>query len=159
MPLIYYFLVKENLWAVGLLSLFGISTDLLDGIIARNLNQISNLGKILDPLVDKIAIAIFAIYVVLYKEFPLGVALIVVLKDLAIIMGGLLMLKKAQLIPTSDLWGKITALTWAFCILTYILNLNLFKPVLLAAGLILTLFSAISYLKKFLRQLKMSKSR
>ncbi len=151
LPLIYSFLVKDNLWATGLLSLFGISTDLLDGIMARKLNQVSNLGRILDPLIDKIAIAVFAIFVVLYRGFPLGVALIVILKDLAIILGGLLMLKKARVIPTSDLWGKITALTWAFCILTYILNLNLFKPVLLATALILTLFSAISYLKKFLR--------
>ncbi len=157
LPLIYISLLKENLLTVGMISLFAIGTDILDGILARKLNQASSLGRILDPLVDKIAIAVFAMYVVFYRGFPLGVALFVILKDLAILGGGLVMLKKFQIIPTSDRWGKITALTWAFCILSYILNLKLLKWLLLLAGLILTLFSAVSYLKKFLDQLKTGK--
>ncbi len=157
LPLIYFFLLKEKLLIVGLISVFAIGTDILDGILARRLKQTSNLGRILDPLVDKIAIAVFAIYVVLYREFPLGVALFVILKDLAILVGGLLMLKKFQIIPTSDRWGKMTAFTWAFCILSFILNLKQLKWALILAGLILTLFSAASYLRKFLDQLKMGK--
>lgn len=157
LPLIYFFLVKENLLLVGLISLFAIGTDILDGILARRLKQTSNLGRILDPLVDKIAIALFAIYVVLYRGFPLGVALFVILKDLTILVGGLVMLGKFQKIPVSDRWGKFTALIWAFCILSYILNLKLVKEVLLVGGLILTVFSAISYSRRFLEQLKIGK--
>lgn len=157
LPLIYVLLVEEKLLSVALISLFAIGTDILDGILARKLKQTSNLGRILDPLVDKIAIAVFAIYVVFYREFPLGVALFVILKDLAILVGSLFLLRKFQKIPVSDRWGKFTALIWAFCILSYILNLKLVKEVLLVGGLILTVFSAISYSRRFLEQLKIGK--
>ncbi|EQB63553.1 MAG: CDP-diacylglycerol-glycerol-3-phosphate 3-phosphatidyltransferase [candidate division Zixibacteria bacterium RBG-1] len=157
LPLIYNFLVKENLLAVGLLTLLGISTDIFDGILARKFNKASNLGKILDPLVDKIAIGIFAIYAVIYKDFPFWAACFVILKDLLILVAGLVALNKFKEFPVSNLWGKLTAMAWALTILSYILNLKSIKEILLVAGLTLTLFSSISYLKKFLLQLKINK--
>lgn len=150
LPLIYFFLVRENLMAVGLLTLLGISTDIFDGILARKLKQASNLGKILDPLVDKIGLGVFAIYAVLYKDFPLWAALLVISRDLAILAGGIFMLKKNKEVPVSDMWGKLTALAWALCILAYILDIDLIRKVLLVAGLVLTFFSLGSYLRKFM---------
>lgn len=158
LPLIYFFLVKENLLAVGLLTLLGISTDISDGILARKFNQASNLGKILDPLVDKIAIGIFAIYAVIYKDFPVWAALFVILKDLLILVGGLLTLNRVKEIPVSDLLGKLTALTWVLCILSYILNLNSARQFCLVIALVLTLVSIFRYFRKFLIRFKQTQS-
>lgn len=154
LPLIYHFLVKENLLAVGLLTVLGISTDIFDGILARKLNQSSNLGKILDPLADKIGMGVFAIYVVLYKDFPLWAALLVIIRDLAIVVGGVFMLRKVKEVPVSDIWGKLTALSWTLCILAYILDLNLAKQICLALALALTFVSIFRYFRRFLIMVK-----
>jgi len=154
LPFIYNFLAKENLLAVGLLTFLGISTDIFDGILARKLNQASNLGKILDPLVDKIAIGIFAVYAVLYKEFPVWAALLVISRDLAILVGGVFMLRKVKEIPVSDIWGKLTALSWTLSILVYILDLNIAKQICLAMALVLTFVSIFRYFRRFLIMVK-----
>ncbi len=154
LPLIYNFLVKENLFAVVLLTLLGICTDIFDGILARKFNQASNLGKILDPLVDKIAIGIFAIYALLHKDFPLWAVVFVILKDLLILVGGLLTLNRIKEIPISDLLGKLTALGWTLCILSYILEFNIAKQICLAIALVLTAVSIFGYFRKFLHMLK-----
>ena len=52
--IVWAYLVKErNDWAVGLLIVSGL-TDMCDGFIARKFQMISNLGKILDPVADKL---------------------------------------------------------------------------------------------------------
>ena len=154
LPWIYFFLVKENLLAVGLLTLLEIFIDIFDGILARKLNQVSNLGKILDPLVDKIGIGVFAMYAALHKDFPAWAAAFVILKDLLILVGGLLSMTKIKEIPVSDLSGKLAALSWALCILGYILNLNLVKQICLVMALVLTAVSIFRYFRKFLHMVK-----
>jgi len=60
-------------WTGVILMLAGAATDLLDGWLARRLDQISNFGRIIDPLIDKLAILAIVVYLLIspYYTYPL----------------------------------------------------------------------------------------
>ena len=76
----------------GLL-LFGatVSTDWVDGYIARRTGQVSNLGKLLDPLADRLAIAAALIALVVRHAFPLWAALLIVVRDGLVLAAALIL--------------------------------------------------------------------
>lgn len=108
-PLIYWqIFLKTNtglIWAIILLGMAGLS-DLLDGWAARSRNEVSELGKVLDPLTDKMVI--FSMMLGLYQswELPFWLLLVYFIKELMQITAGAYLLKKfKQLIPANH-WGK-----------------------------------------------------
>lgn len=145
---IFYFLSanthKDFITAMALI-IIAVTSDLLDGYLARRLNQISDLGKLLDPVVDKIGIAVFGIYVVLYKDFPLWAVIAVIFKDILLVSGSFYLVTAKKKIPVSDRWGKWSAFIWALTILTYILELNFVKEIFLILALLLLIISGINY--------------
>ncbi len=126
----------------------GIVTDVLDGTLARRLNQVSELGKILDPLSDKLAIAALVLALVAYKNFPWWAAALIISRDLLILLGALLALKFKRPTPTSNLFGKITALIWTLLILSYLLPSPILQGMLLALVIAVTPVSLMFYLMR-----------
>ena len=104
----------ETLFTI--LVVWAILSDYLDGIMARKLNQISELGKILDPLSDKISAAFLFIMAVWFDRLPLWFFGIMMLRDLLILSGSMVILKKYGKVAMSVMSGKITinvlALLW-----------------------------------------------
>lgn len=114
-PAIAVLFVKGHLgWSIGLIFLSGL-TDLFDGKIARKFNQVSDLGKILDPVADKLTIITVA--VLLYWDFSNAedetvrafgwVFLLFLLKDLIMIVGGLIMLMVGLRPGAAEIYGKV----------------------------------------------------
>ncbi|MGB5105102.1 MAG: CDP-alcohol phosphatidyltransferase family protein [Candidatus Zixiibacteriota bacterium] len=133
--------------ALGLLAL-AIFTDVLDGTLARKLNQVSELGKILDPLADKLGIAALVVALVIYKDFPWWAAAIIIVRDLVLLIGGLTMLKTSDTVPTSNFLGKLTALMWVISIITYLTSYILAQKIALITALVMTPVSFALYLKQ-----------
>ena len=73
----------------GLL-LFGavVATDWVDGTIARRTGQVSELGKILDPVADRLAIAAGLIALVVRDVFPVWAALAILVRDVVVLVVG-----------------------------------------------------------------------
>jgi cardiolipin synthase len=98
-PLFVYLMLHEGTELAGLL-LFGAvaATDWADGYLARRTGQVSELGKILDPLADRLAIAAGLIAMVVAGAFPLWAALLVLVRDVVILVAGavLLMTRSAR---------------------------------------------------------------
>ena len=94
-------------WALGVLILSG-ATDFLDGIIARRFNQISDFGKILDPLADKLTQVV--VVICLATRYPALITLVVIIlvKELAQVIGGLFLLKKGDEVRGARWFGKIS---------------------------------------------------
>src|SRR5207247_2001896 len=69
-----------------------VSTDWIDGYIARHTGQVSNLGKVLDPVADRLAIIAALAAMVARDAFPLWAALMVIVRDGLILAAGLVLL-------------------------------------------------------------------
>jgi CDP-diacylglycerol--glycerol-3-phosphate 3-phosphatidyltransferase len=109
---------KYWLWG-GVLIVYGMISDILDGFLARKLGQITKIGKLLDPLADKITAGALAIFCVVQRGMPLEALLITVVRDLALLIGGRLLWRKGGEVPTSIFLGKIAALLWALNLLCW----------------------------------------
>lgn len=112
-----YWFQKDYFLAGALLILSGL-TDLADGYIARHFNAVSNVGKILDPIADKLTQA--AMLFCLVTRFPLMAAPFgfLVIKELFIGTTGLLMIRKTGKVVGADFHGKVaTTLLYAMMIL------------------------------------------
>lgn len=92
------------------LCLFIAATDILDGYLARKLNQITEVGKIIDPLADKAAMAVIVIKLYLIGEISSFFFYTIILRDLTIFIGGLFVAKKLGRVLPSNKLGKITVL-------------------------------------------------
>ena len=71
----------------GVVIIYGIVSDILDGYLARKLNQITETGKILDPLADKITAGALAVFCVLERGLPIWALGATVIRDLALVAG------------------------------------------------------------------------
>ncbi|MBI2419148.1 MAG: CDP-diacylglycerol--glycerol-3-phosphate 3-phosphatidyltransferase [Ignavibacteriales bacterium] len=83
-------------------------TDYLDGYYARKLNQITEWGKVLDPLADKICVAVILIQFFIHNRIDLLFLSIVVGKDVIIVMASLLLSGKVKKVIPSNMLGKVT---------------------------------------------------
>ena len=88
--------------------LAGALTDFLDGFVARALNQVTDLGKLLDPVADKVGIIAIAAALVLAGDIPLWYAVLVALRDALILIGGSMIMKKRKVVVQSVWTGKFT---------------------------------------------------
>ena len=95
-PIILLMILEDKLQIAFLVFLFASITDTFDGLLARKLKIVTEFGKILDPVADKILI--FSVLITLsYKNFiELPIVIIIVLRDFIIVLGAVLsiLLKK-----------------------------------------------------------------
>jgi CDP-diacylglycerol--glycerol-3-phosphate 3-phosphatidyltransferase len=89
-----------------ILLLIAIATDWFDGRVARWTNTVSDLGKILDPLCDKVAGAAMVIYLSLKGDIPMWFVAFLLMRDVLIFAGGIYAKRKAKIITTSLPAGK-----------------------------------------------------
>ena len=108
-------------WAAGIL-LLGALTDKLDGDFARWRNEVTEWGKILDPLADKICVAVMSLVLLKLGDIPLWFVAVLVARDLVILAGGIYLKSSRGVILPSNLAGKWTATVIAFTILVLLLN-------------------------------------
>jgi len=83
-------------------------TDLLDGFIARKFNQITEFGKIIDPLADKIYVTIIVLQLFWMSEIPTFYFWIIIFRDIIIFLGGIYLSNIIGKVLPSNLLGKIT---------------------------------------------------
>jgi CDP-diacylglycerol--glycerol-3-phosphate 3-phosphatidyltransferase len=127
--------------------------DGLDGYMARRLKEVSALGKILDPVCDKICIGVIAIAVTLLRDYPWWAMGSIILRDMAIIIGGILMVEQWTIITSSNIWGKATSIFQSLSIIAYAFNLP-YKTHSLTVALMFTGVSSISYGMEFYHLIK-----
>ena len=110
----------EIYWALGVFLLAGAS-DVADGYLARRFNWCSNLGKVLDPLADKLMQGTVVISLAIYNFIPYWLAIPFVLKDALMLLGGLFFFKKKQTVVVSSWFGKLAVCYYYLVIVLAIL--------------------------------------
>ena len=108
-----FFLISEgnNQDTVYVVAFLAYISDLLDGYLARLRNEITEWGKVLDPLADKIFIAAVCVGMIATGQLSIWYIAVVLGRDLLIIIAGLLFAKKADYVPPSTYVGKATVVT------------------------------------------------
>ncbi len=95
-------------------------TDLLDGFIARKFNQITEFGKIIDPLADKIFVTMIVLQLFWMSEIPTFYFWIIILRDVIIFLGGIYVSNIIGKVLPSNLLGKITVASIASFLLVVV---------------------------------------
>jgi CDP-diacylglycerol--glycerol-3-phosphate 3-phosphatidyltransferase len=160
-PFIFYFIYREQ-WIYAIIcGAIAVITDLLDGFFARRLEQHTELGYILDPVADKLALAAAVFALVLSKStFPDWAFLAIVVRDVSIVIGNGILAYKAKMITRSNLWGKCTSFFLSITIMLYLLrpitsrlpeNIEFYG---LYLALVFVVISTVSYARHMLRVLK-----
>ncbi len=109
-PIVILILKPGNQYRLTVLALMilGSATDFLDGMLARALNQVTDFGKLLDPLSDKICIVTASIALVIAGDVPVWYAVIVAARDLIILAGSAVIITQRKVVVQSVLTGKWT---------------------------------------------------
>ena len=123
-PFVLYYIAQgpaAQLQVVLLLLIAG-ATDLGDGWVARRYNQVSRLGKMLDPLADKIFLACLLGALVWWGDLPLWLLGMLLVRDLAIVLVGGVLLRSQGLVIAANRWGKYTTGCMALTAFSYVLE-------------------------------------
>lgn len=84
------------------------ATDFLDGFLARALNQVTDFGRLLDPVADKVCIITISAALVLVGDVPLWFAALVALRDILIVVGSSFIISRRKVVVQSVWAGKWT---------------------------------------------------
>lgn len=147
---------SENVPALLVLLVSGI-TDFLDGRIARRYNMISEVGKILDPIADKVTEAVIAIC--LWEKYALMKVMFIVLviKEIFMCVSGAIVIKITKINNGAKWFGKVS--TFIFYIVTICLLLlprikNIYANTLIWICIFFMLFSLVMYAATYIKMLK-----
>jgi CDP-diacylglycerol--glycerol-3-phosphate 3-phosphatidyltransferase len=153
-PVVYFFLspVEHNREYAVLFILLAVTTDALDGYFARLFHQESELGKVIDPLADKIGVGIVVVLLLIFGDISYWFAILVLSRDVAIFLGGLYIRKRTGLILPSNMAGKIAVSFVALTLVLSIVHYQMFsiaRGILLYVSALLLVFSFIIYARRF----------
>lgn len=149
-PFVALMLNGYDLWAVAVFIIASL-TDLLDGKIARKYNLITDFGKFMDPLADKLLVCAAMICLVEMGRLPAWMVIVIISREF-IISGFRLMASDNGVVIAASYWGKFKTTFQMLMIIVLILNLggvfDMIGLVLTWIALILTVVSLIDYLVK-----------
>lgn len=162
-PFVYTFLKDNYVLAATSLVLSGI-TDMFDGIIARKLNQVTKLGKMLDPIADKLTlIAVVVCMGIKFSEI-LPLMLLLSIKDVCMLVAGGILLKKHIEPPAAKWYGKVATVIFYFSVIVLVGLKAIFGIVikklsifLLSVTALFMAFALIKYFELFLELVRNNK--
>ncbi len=161
-PFFVFFLLTDfvpgSKWIALVLFCVASLTDLADGKIARKYNLVTNFGKFMDPLADKILVSSAFICLVALNRIPTWIVIVIISREF-IISGFRLVASDNGVVIAASYWGKFKTTFQMFAIILLIANIGgsvvyIIEQVLIYIALILTLISLIDYIAKNINVLK-----
>ena len=127
-------------------------TDLLDGKIARKYNLVTNFGKFMDPLADKLLVCSALICLVQLGQLPAWIVIIIISREF-IISGFRLVAADQGIVIAASMWGKSKTVSQMISIVLLIINiktppLGILTTISIPVMTILTVVSLLDYLMK-----------
>ena len=134
-------------------------TDMLDGKIARKYNLVTNFGKFMDPLADKLLVCSALICLVELKELPAWTVIVIISREF-IISGFRLVASDNGVVIAASYWGKFKTTFQMIAVVLLIVGIPALSMVTTAVvwiALILTVISLVDYIAKNVNVLKEGK--
>lgn len=159
-PFVYLFLSEKYIFSAICIAVSGL-TDCFDGMIARRFNQVTSLGKILDPIADKATLFAVVICMVIYVPAVLPVLVVLLLKDIIMLLGGIDLINKGITPPAAKWYGKVGTIVFYFSVLLIVALKAFFKIEnsiidfsLLGITAVVMLYALFSYGKIYFQLIK-----
>ena len=111
-PFVLYYYTEGEVKVAGIILIISAVTDMADGFIARRFSQITALGKILDPLADKLTQISVAVGLCLTYSALIPLALILGIKELLMGLMGFTLLKRGKQPFSARWWGKAATIVF-----------------------------------------------
>ena len=161
----YILCISLNMWLLNIIFVVASLTDCLDGKIARKNNLITDFGKFLDPIADKILVLTAMLILVEIQMLPAWIPIIVLAREFVVSGYRLIAVEKGGQVIAASKWGKLKTVTQMIAIILAIVDLhsfgecftgnlkggdmilNLVVTVMMIIQTIATIFSGIDYLK------------
>lgn len=156
--IIWLYCYKNNYLLTLIVIVVSGLTDVIDGFIARRFNMISNVGKIFDPLADKLTqITIINCLIATYK-YMVCPLLVLIVKDLFVAMLSFIVVKKTGIVTGAKWYGKLCTISLFLMSIVHLVWLNI--PLLVSYSLVrVSIFSMIfSGILYFFMNVKLLKS-
>jgi CDP-diacylglycerol--glycerol-3-phosphate 3-phosphatidyltransferase len=145
-------------WTAAILFIVAISTDWVDGWLARSRGLVTDLGKILDPIADKLLTSGALVCLSILGELPWWVTAIIVVREVGITVWRLVELRRGNVVPASS-GGKLKTVVQSVAISLFLVPLDSLVGswilwvnwVAMAAALVLTVWSGLLYVRDAVR--------
>ncbi len=125
-------------------------TDMLDGKIARKYNLVTNFGKFMDPLADKLLVCSALICLIELEQIPAWMVIVIISREF-IISGFRLVASDNGVVIAASYWGKFKTTFQMIAVILMILDIDALSPLTTATiwiALILTVVSLVDYIAK-----------
>lgn len=153
-----YFPSKFSCTIATIIFILASITDFLDGFLARRYNLISNVGKFLDPLADKLLIMSALVMLTYLRWVPAWISILIIGREI-MVTGLRAIASEKGLVIAADKYGKLKTIFQIMALSPIIFHYQIkeFEPsywgnILLYIALALTLFSGVNYTYKFLKE-------
>lgn len=165
-PFMYLFLKGKYLESAIVIVLSGLS-DCIDGFLARRLNQITQLGKMIDPVADKLTLIAVGVCLSVTEPMIIPVIFILALKDILMLIGASVLLKK-HIMPVASAWyGKVGTVCFyvsvaaivVFDIILKFENFGIVSFIMLSVTAVIMIYSLIRYYLIFRALIKEAKEK
>lgn len=155
-PFFVFFLLRNgdangvHRWIAAAIFIVAGFTDLLDGMIARKYNLVTNFGKFMDPLADKLLVCSALICLTALGQLPAWMVIVIISREF-IISGFRLVASDNGVVIAASKWGKLKTVFQMTMAVLLIVNISLLYPVTVVVtwiAVILTIVSLIDYIGK-----------
>lgn len=156
-PFFVFFMLAPNMTGINhyiaaVIFIVASLTDLLDGKIARKYNLVTNFGKFMDPLADKLLVCSAMICLIQTGQLAAWIVVIIIAREF-IISGFRLIASDNGVVIAASYWGKFKTTFQMLMVIVLILNVQMpffqiLGKILTYAALILTVVSLIDYIVK-----------
>lgn len=146
-------------WAAAAIFIVASLTDMLDGKIARKYNLVTNFGKFMDPLADKLLVCSALICLIQLEQLPAWMVIIIVSREF-IISGFRLVASDNGVVIAASYWGKFKTTFQMIAVVLLIVGIPALSMVTTAVvwiALVLTVISLVDYITKNVNVLKEGK--
>ena len=155
-PFIYVSVLSRHFLTALIIFTISALTDVLDGYIARKYNYITDIGKLMDPLADKLTQVALLLSLTILKILPLWIFIIVFVKEFVLVISASVLYSKKDVVVYSKWYGKLATTLFYLAIVCSLLinqfNINMPFRVdlyLYYLALLATVFALIMYALKF----------
>ena len=160
--------IKTEFIVLNLIFIIASITDKLDGSIARKTNQVTNFGKFLDPIADKILVLTAMLILVEKQLLPSWIPIIVLTREFIVSAYRLIAVEQGGKVISASFWGKLKTVTQMCAIVFAFININntnsffnfltvkltgielfinVITSILMSVSVVATIFSGWDYIK------------